>query len=67
VTGQVPQSQFSTGGDITTGKEITFQISPTGYTGTVFVPDALYSNAEAVKEIIQHEVDMVMSVHGLSG
>jgi hypothetical protein len=33
----------------------------------VFVPDALYSNAEAVKEIIQHEVDMVMSVHGLSG
>jgi hypothetical protein len=67
VTGQVPSSQFDSQGNITTGKEVTFQISPSGYSGVVFVPDAIYVNPETVRELIQHEVDTVMAVHTLSG
>lgn len=67
VTGQATQTQFDPAGGVTTGKDITFQIMPTGYTGTLFVPDIIYQNPEAVKEKIQAEVDSIMAVHSLSG
>lgn len=67
VTGQTQDTQFDPAGNQVTGKQITFQIQPTGYSGNVFVPDAIYPNAEAVKEQIQAEVDTIMAVHTLNG
>lgn len=67
VTQQIPDTQFDNQGNSTTGKTISFKISPSGYTGQLFVPDAVYANTEAVKEMLQHEVDTVMAVHTLSG
>lgn len=67
VVSQTQDTQFDTAGNQVTGKQITFQVQPTGYNGTVFVPDAIYPNPDAVRELIQAEVDSVMSVHGLNG
>lgn len=67
VTGQTPETQFDNQGNQTTGKNVSFTIQPSGYTGAVFIPDVLYVNTDAVRERIQTEVDAVMQVHQLSG
>lgn len=67
VTGQTPETQFDNSGNQTTGKLVAFTIQPSGYQGSVFIPDTVYVNADGVRERIQSEVDSVMAVHGLSG
>lgn len=67
VTGQTPETVFDNAGNQTTGKNVSFTIQPSGYTGSVFVPDVLYNNVAAVQERIQTEVDAVMAIHQLSG
>lgn len=67
VTGQTQDTIFDGQGNQVPGKQISFKIDPSGYTGTVFVPDAIYGNPETVREQIQSEVDSVMAVHTLSG
>lgn len=67
VTGQVPDQVFDNQGNVTTGKTISFTISPQGYSGTIFVPDATYKNLDSVRTMIQAEVDAIVAVHGLSG
>jgi len=67
VTGQQNDTQFDASGNVTYGKTVTFTIQPTGYTGTIFIPDIIYQNVQAVQEKIQAEVDSIMAVHNLSG
>lgn len=67
VTGQTPETQFDNAGNQTQGKTVTFTVQPSGYTGSVFIPDVVYQNVDGVKERIQAEVDSVMAVHQLSG
>jgi len=67
VTGQTQDTQFDASGNQVTGKQIAFTIQPSGYSGTLFVSDAIYMNTQAVQEALQHEVDSVMAVHTLSG
>lgn len=67
VVSQQNDQQFGTDGSVTTGKTVTFSIMPSGYTGTLFIPDVIYQNTDAVKEMIQNEVDQIMAVHQLTG
>lgn len=67
VTGQTPEQQFDASGNTTTGKLISFSVSPQGYQGTVFVPDSVYANVDDVRTLIQAEVDRVVAVHALTG
>jgi hypothetical protein len=67
VTAQSNEQNFDAQGNVTNGKSITFTIPEYGYTGTIFVPDAVYSSTDAVKNLIQSEVDQVVAVHQLNG
>lgn len=67
VTGQQNETQFDTSGGSTTGKLVSFSILPSGYTGSLFIPDVIYQNTQAVKEMLQSEVDQIMAVHQLTG
>lgn len=67
VTGQTQETQFLDNGNQVTGKLVAFTVQPSGYTGSVFIPDAIYQNREAVQETIQGEVDAVMAIHTLKG
>jgi hypothetical protein len=67
VTGQTQDTQFDGQGNQTQGKQISFTVQPSGYTGTLFVSDAMYANPQTVREALQREVDAVMAVHTLNG
>lgn len=67
VVSQQNDQQFDLSGNVVTGKTITFSILPQGYTGSLFVPDVIYANTDAVKEAIQMEVDQIVAVHQLTG
>jgi hypothetical protein len=67
VTGQAPDQQINQNGDIVNGKLVTFTVNPQGYTGTIFIPDVIYGNIDATREMIQREVDNIVAVHQLSG
>lgn len=67
VTGQQNDSQIDTAGNVIAGKTVTFQITPSGQTGTVFIPNTSYSNTNSVREMIQAEVDQLETVRNLTG
>lgn len=67
VTSQANEQQIDATGNLVTGKNVTFTIMPTGYTGTLFIPDVIYANTDAAREAIQREVDAVVAVHNLTG
>jgi len=66
VTSQRQSQEFDQHGTPVNGKIVSFQ-TDTGYSGTVFVPDAVYGNAQHVKDMISAEVASVAAIHGLSG
>ena len=67
VTGQTQETAFDTQGNQVEGKRIQFTVSPSGYVGTVFIPDTLYANVDAVRERIAAEAAMVSAIHGMTG
>lgn len=67
VTGQQNETEFDTNGGSTNGKRVMFSILPAGYAGSLFIPDVIYQNTQAVKDMIQNEVDQIMAVHQLQG
>lgn len=67
VTGQTDTQEFDPSGNVQNGKTVTFVVTATGTTHSVFVPDVIYANTEAVRELIQSQVDQITAVHRLSG
>lgn len=67
VTGQTQETQFDTLGNAIPGKQVTFTVQPSGYVGSVFIPDSVYANVDAVRERIQAEASMVSAIHGMTG
>ena len=65
VTGQSQDTVFGADNTPQSGKKVTFQTS-TGYTGTIFIPDALYVNTDYVRGAIQAEVDATEAVRTLT-
>ena len=67
VTGQTQDTEFDPQGNAVPGKRVAFTVQPSGYTGSVFIPDSVYVNIDAVRERIQAEASMVSQIHGMTG
>lgn len=66
VTAVAPDTQFGAQNSIVSGKRVTFETS-TGYVGSVFVPNGVFSDQTAVKGMIEGEVRLVAAAQSLSG
>lgn len=66
VTGVTQDSQFTGQSTPVTGKRVQFSTS-TGYEGAVFVPDAVFSDAAAVRKLIEGEVRLVAAAQSITG
>lgn len=61
-----PDSQFTGLNTPVAGKRVTFSTS-TGYEGSVFVPDSVFSDRNAVQAMIAEEVRRVAAIQSLTG
>lgn len=66
VVSQQQTQQFDPNGNPINGKNVTIETT-TGYKGSVFVPDSVYSQPDQVKELLANEAKSVVAVHGLTG
>lgn len=66
VTGVTPDTNFSGTATPVTGKRVAFSTS-TGYEGAVFVPDAVFADASAVRGLIEGEVKLVAAAQAITG
>jgi len=66
VTSQSPSTKFGPDGNPIEGKDVNFETT-IGYKGTVFIPDSVYGDPSAVRQMIASEVQTVAAIHGLSG
>lgn len=66
VTAVAPDTQFGAQNSVISGKRVTFETS-TGYVGSVFVPNGVFSDQGAVKGLIEGEVRLVAQAQALTG
>ncbi len=66
VTRVTPDTQYPPGEQPVPGKSVAFSTS-VGYTGTVFVPDSVFSDQAAVKRMIEDQVKLVAAAQSISG
>jgi hypothetical protein len=66
VTRITPDTQFPPGAQPVTGKAVAFTTS-VGYSGSVFVPDSVFADQAAVRQLIEAEVKLVAAATMLSG
>lgn len=66
VTRVTPDTQYPPGEQPVTGKSVAFSTS-VGYTGTVFVPDSVFADANAVRRLIEGEVKLVAQAQAIVG
>lgn len=66
VTGVTQDSQFTGQSTPVTGKRVQFSTSA-GYEGAVFVPDSVFSDATAVRRMIESEVKLVAAAQSITG
>lgn len=66
VTGVTQDSQFTGASTPVTGKKVSFSTS-TGYEGSVFVPDASFSDASQVRALIEDQVKLVAAAQSITG
>ena len=66
VTRVTPDTQFPPGEQPVPGKSVGFSTS-VGYTGTVFVPDAVFADANVVKRMIEDQVKLVAAAMAVTG
>lgn len=66
VTSQSPAQQPDAMGNLISGRNIQYQTN-TGYTGSVFVPDSVYADVNAVQALLQADVQQVAAVSALGG
>lgn len=66
VVSQIETVEPGLNNQITRGVTVTYKTS-LGTTGSVFVPNAVYSNTEAVRQIVANAVANHVAVQGLQG
>lgn len=66
VSGITPDTQFTATNTIITGKRVAFTTS-TGYSGSVFVPDGVFADTNAIKRLIESQVMLVAAAQGIAG
>lgn len=66
VTTVAPQTQYNQTGTAVPGKRVNFKMS-TGYEGSVFIPDSVFTDHAAVVGLIEGEVKMVAAAQSISG
>lgn len=66
VTRVTPDTQFPAGEQPVTGKLVAFSTSA-GYSGSVFVPDAVFSDKAAITRMIEDQVRLVAAAQSISG
>jgi len=66
VTAISPDTQFGNQNAVVTGKRVSFETS-TGYNGSVFVPDGVFSDRAAVARLIEGEVRIVAAAQSIAG
>lgn len=66
VTRVTPDTQFPAGEPPVPGKQVAFATSA-GYSGAVFVPDAVFADVAAMKRMIEDQVMLVVRAQMISG
>lgn len=66
VTRVTPDTQFPVGEQPVQGKLVAFTTS-TGYAGSVFVPDSVFGDQNAVKGLIEGQVKLVAQAQAITG
>lgn len=66
VTTVTTGTQFTGSATPVTGKTVSFETS-TGYIGTVFVPDGVFADQAAVRQLIESEVKLVAAAQVIAG
>lgn len=66
VTRVTPDTQFPPGEQPVTGKLVAFTTSA-GYNGSVFVPDSVFADKQAITRMVEDEVRLVAVAQGISG
>jgi hypothetical protein len=66
VTAVAPETQFTSTATPLPGKRVSFSTSA-GYDGGVFVPDSVFSDTAAVRDLIEGEVRKVTAALALTG
>lgn len=66
VTRITPDTKFPPGESPVPGKSVAFSTS-VGYTGTIFVPDSVFPDQNAVRRMIEAEVKLVAAATAITG
>ena len=66
VTGVTPETQYTPTATPIPGKRVTYATS-TGYDGSVFVPDTVFSDVAAVRQLIEGEITQVAAAQAITG
>lgn len=66
VTTVAPETQYNQLSQPVSGKRVSFKMS-TGYEGSVFIPDSVFSDHAAVVGLVEGEAKRVASVQAISG
>ena len=66
ITAVAQDTQYSPSATPIPGKRVSFTTS-IGYDGTVFVPNSVFGDVNALRRIIDGEVTMVAAAHGITG
>lgn len=66
ITAVAQDTQYSPTATPVPGKQVTYTTS-IGYAGTVFIPDSVFGDLTAVRQVIDGEVAKVAAAHGLTG
>lgn len=66
VTRVTPDTQFPPGEQPVTGKLVAFTTSA-GYTGSVFVPDSVFADKNAIVRMVEDQVRLVAQAQSISG
>lgn len=66
VTNVVPRTEFGPTSQPIPGKMVTYTTS-TGYEGSVFIPDSVFGDLNAMRKVIEGEVMAVARAQALTG
>jgi len=66
VTRVTADTQFPAGSTPVTGKSVAFSTS-SGFSGSVFVPDSVFADKDAVTRLIEDQVRIIAQAQGIAG
>lgn len=66
VTAISPDRQLNGQSDVVPGKRVTFKTS-TGYEGTVFIPDSVFSDMNVVRQLVEAEAMLIAQAQQIAG